>query len=63
MSAALLGATIGLVIALASFALLRMLAARVDLAETKRVLNVTGMIELVLFPVAGWFIGAQFAGD
>ena len=63
MSAALLGALAGLVIAVVDFALLRLLASRVDLAETKTALNVTGAIQLVLLPVVGWFVGQYAFGD
>ena len=63
MSASLIGALVGLVIAIADLALLRLLASRVDLAETKRVLNVTGLSQLVLLPVVGWFVGPLIAGE
>ena len=43
MSAGMIGALVGLLIAAADFALLRLLASRVDLPETKRVLHVTGL--------------------
>ena len=63
MSASVIGALIGLVIAAIDFALLRMLAGRVDLPETKRVLNVTGLSQFVLMPLVGWFVGPLFVGD
>ncbi|MBX3580009.1 MAG: hypothetical protein KF723_22625 [Rhizobiaceae bacterium] len=63
MSAGLIGALVGLAVALVSVAMLRALAARVELDETKRVLTITGVIELLLFPAAGWFVGTQVAGD
>jgi|APFEC2959095171_1045051.scaffolds.fasta_scaffold00287_30 hypothetical protein len=63
MSASVVGALIGLVIAAIDFALLRMLAGRVDLPETKRVLNVTGLSQFVLMPLVGWFVGPLFVGD
>ena len=59
----LIGAFVGLVIATIDFALLRMLASRVDLPETKRVLNITGLSQFVLLPVVGWFVGPLFAGE
>jgi hypothetical protein len=62
MSASLIGALVGLIIAFADFYLLRMLASRVDLPETKRVLNITGLIQFVILPVAGWFAGPLFTG-
>jgi len=63
MGAAGIGALVGLVIAVADFALLRLLATRVDLPETRRVLNITGIIQLVLLPVMGWFVGPLFVGE
>ena len=63
MSVALIGALIGLVIAIVDFALLRLLASRVELPETKRVLNVTGMSQLVLLPIVGFFVAPLFAGE
>ncbi|GLS28503.1 hypothetical protein SAMN04488498_10140 [Mesorhizobium albiziae] len=63
MSASLVGALVGLVIAAVDFALLRLLASRVDLPETKRVLNITGLSQFVLMPLVGWFVGPLFAGE
>ena len=63
MSASLIGAFAGLVIAAIDFALLRLLAGRVDLPETRRVLTITGLIQFAILPVAGWFAGPLFAGE
>ncbi len=63
MSAAMIGALVGLLIAAVDFVLLRLLASRVDLPETKRVLTVTGLIQFVLMPAVGWFVGPMFAGE
>ena len=63
MGVAVIGALVGLGIAVIDFALLRLLASRVELPETKQVLNVTGMIQFVLLPVMGWFIGPLISGD
>ncbi|MEO9338014.1 hypothetical protein ABFT80_11280 [Mesorhizobium sp. SB112] len=63
MSAGLIGALVGLVIAVVDFALLRLLASRVDLPETKKVLNVTGVSQFVLLPIVGYFVGPLFAGE
>ena len=60
MSASMIGALVGLVIAAADFALLRLLASRVDLPETKRVLNITGLSQFVLLPLVGYFVGPLF---
>jgi len=63
MSAGLIGAIVGLVVAAVDFALLRMLAARVDLPETKKVLNITGLSQFFLLPVVGYFVAPLFSGD
>ena len=63
MSAGLIGALVGLAIAAVDFALLRLLASRVDLPETKRVLNVTGVSQFVLLPIIGYFVAPYFIGE
>ena len=63
MSAGLIGALIGLAVAVADFFALRLLASRVDLPETKRVLNITGLSQFVLLPVIGYFVAPLFTGD
>lgn len=63
MGAGLIGALVGLAIAVADFVLLRMLTARVDLPETKRVLNITGLSQFVLLPAIGYFVAPYVIGD
>ena len=63
MSASVIGALVGLVIAAVDFALLRLLASRVDLPETKQVLNIAGLSQVVLLPLVGWFVGPMVAGE
>ena len=63
MTARFIGALIGLAIAVVDFALLRLLASRVELPETKRVLTVTGISQIVLLPIVGWFVAPMFAGE
>jgi hypothetical protein len=63
MSGSLIGALIGIVIAVADFVVLKMLAGRVDLDETKRVLNVTAASQFVLLPLVGWFVGPYVFGE
>jgi len=63
MSAQAIGIIIGLIVAAADFALLRMLAARVDLPETKRVLNITGLSQFILMPAVGYFVAPLLIGD
>jgi len=59
----MIGALIGLVIAIGDLLLLRLLASRVSLPETKVVLNVAGFSQLFLLPVAGWLIGHYAFGE
>jgi hypothetical protein len=63
MGASGIGAIVGLVIAAADYFLLRLLASRVELEDTKRVLNITGLSQFVLLPIVGWFAGPLIAGD
>jgi hypothetical protein len=63
MSVALIGALAGLVLGVAELAFLRILSQRVDLPETRTALGVAGAIQLVLFPVAGWFLAPYFFGE
>ncbi len=63
MSGIVIGAFIGLAIAAAGYAALKTLAGRVELDDTKRVLNVTGLIDLVVFPVVGAIAGWYLSGD
>jgi len=63
MGAGMIGALVGLAIAAADFALLRMLAARVELPETKKVLNITGLSQFALLPVIGYFVAPYVIGD
>jgi hypothetical protein len=63
MSASIIGALVGLVVAAADFYLLRMLASRVDLPETRKVLNITGVSQFVLLPIVGWFVGPLLGGE
>ena len=62
MSAGLIGALIGLAVAVVDFFALRLFASRVDLPETKRVLNITGLSQFVLLPVIGYFVAPLFTG-
>ena len=59
----MIGALVGVLIAAADFALLRLLASRVELDDTKRVLNITGLSQFVLLPIVGWFAGPFIAGE
>ena len=63
MGASGIGALVGLLIATADYFLLRLLASRVELDDTKRVLNITGLSQFVLLPIVGWFAGPFIVGD
>ncbi len=63
MNASVIGALVGLVIAAVDYLLLRLLASRVDLDDTKRVLKITGISQFVLLPIVGWFAGPFVVGD
>ena len=63
MSASVIGALVGLAIAVVDYFLLRLLASRVDLDDTKRVLKITGLSQFVLLPIVGWFAGPFIVGD
>ena len=63
MGASGIGALVGLLIAAADYFLLRLLASRVDLDDTKRVLKITGLSQFVLLPIVGWFAGPFLVGD
>ena len=63
MTPSLIGALVGVLIATADYFLLRLLASRVDLEDTRRVLKITGLSQFVLLPIVGWFVGPLFAGE
>jgi hypothetical protein len=63
MSNGTIGALIGLAFGVADFVLLTVVSSRPQMPErNKPVLNIVRYIGLVVFPVAGWFIGPQIAG-
>lgn len=63
MSSSMIGALIGLVLALAFVAFSVVLSKRVDLPETRRALWVSALIQLIVLPVAGWFVAPVLFGD
>ncbi len=63
MMTGLIGAAVGLAVALAELLFLRVLASRVELAETRRALRVAGGIQVILFPAVGWFVAQYFFGE
>jgi hypothetical protein len=63
MSAGVLGALAGLALALGYLVFARALGRRVELDDTRRALNVSAIVQIVLLPVMG-YVAATFAfGD
>jgi hypothetical protein len=58
-----MGALAGFAVGGLSFGFSRALSRRVDLPETRRVLTISGVIQLVFFPVAGWFVAPLLFGE
>jgi hypothetical protein len=63
MNVGIIGALAGLVLAAVDFLLLRTLASRVELPETKRALKITGLTQFVLLPVIGFFMASYVIGE
>ena len=63
MSGMTMGALIGLVLGVAGFFAMRILAGRVELEETKTVLRMAAIVDIALFPVLGAFVGGLLLGD
>ena len=61
-TAALVGLAIGVVLGVVNYMVLGRLAERVEMAETRRVLRLVALIDLVVLPVAGYLIGAYVWG-
>ena len=56
----LVGLAIGAVLGFVNYVVMRELATRVELPETARVLGLVAKVDLVLFPLVGYVIGAFF---
>ncbi len=63
MSANLIGLLCGVILAAADFALLTVLGRRMDLAGPRGVLRLTAVVQLIAFPIIGWFLGPFVFGD
>jgi len=63
MSSSMIGALVGLVLALGFAAFSWVLGQRVDLDDTRKALRVSALIQLIVLPVAGWFIAPAMFGD
>ncbi len=57
------GALVGLGVGIVGFFAMRMLARRVELPETRQVLNLAAIVDLALLPVLGAFAGGLITGD
>ena len=57
------GALIGLALGIAGFVVMKALARRVELEETKTVLNTAAIVDLALLPLLGAFAGGLVTGD
>ena len=53
MTPGMIGLTIGLAFGVANYVMLRKLAQRVDMPETKKTLNVVAALDLVVMPLGG----------
>jgi cytochrome bd-type quinol oxidase subunit 1 len=63
MSVAAIGAIVGLLIALGFAAFSVALGRRVEFDDTRRALRVSALVQLIVLPVAGWFIAPAIFGD
>ncbi|PHP68412.1 hypothetical protein CSC94_05665 [Zhengella mangrovi] len=63
MTPAAIGALIGLLLAAVDWLLLRSLAGRVDLDETKTALKTVGLVQFVALPLIGWFVAPYVIGE
>ncbi|MEX0343835.1 MAG: hypothetical protein AB3N20_02855 [Rhizobiaceae bacterium] len=63
MAVKLIGAAIGLILAVVEFAFLQRLSERVELADTRKVLRVVGLVQLLILPLIGWFVAPLVMGD
>jgi O-antigen/teichoic acid export membrane protein len=62
MTAAAIGAGIGLLVGAANYVLLAQLSERVEKDETKKVLKIVGLLDLVVLPLIGFLIGTYVFG-
>lgn len=62
MTPAAIGLAIGLIAGVSSYMMLAKLAERVDKDETKKVLKIVGVMDLVLFPLVGLLTGSYVFG-
>ena len=63
MSAGLMGAAAGLVLALGYMVFARALSRRVELEDTRKALRVSAVVQIVLLPLMGYAAGRLIYGD
>jgi phosphate/sulfate permease len=63
MSAGIVGALVGLALALGYLAFARALGRRVELEDTRKALNVSAIVQIVLLPVMGYAAATFAFGD
>jgi dipeptide/tripeptide permease len=62
MSVALAGALVGLLIGFVAYAAIVRVAEAMPNPDVKKVLRIAGLVDVVLFPVAGWFVAPMIFG-
>ena len=53
----LIGLAIGLVVAIANYLAVMRLSARVSKPETRKALKIVALLDLIIMPALGWWIG------
>jgi ABC-type microcin C transport system permease subunit YejE len=62
MSSSLIGLGVGAVLGVAGYRTLQVLRSRVEMEETRKVLHIVSMIDLISFPIIGFVVGAYVFG-
>jgi ABC-type lipoprotein release transport system permease subunit len=62
MSVALAGALVGLLLGLIAYAAIVRVAEAMPNPDTKKVLRIAGMVDVIVFPVVGWFVAPMIFG-
>ena len=59
---AIIGALVGLLVGYGMFEAINQIAKRVKGEETRRVLRLAGMLDVIVFPVVGFFVAPLMFG-
>ena len=62
MTIAIIGAIVGLGVGYGLFEAMNQIAKRVERDETRRVLRLAGVMDVVVFPVVGFFVAPMMFG-